>query len=192
MRSRSDGVLRGRAGRWSSVLTIFLSGTLGCGPTAAVRKRATFYMKLIILPRQAQDKHWKSTQKGRNRVLAEVPLGLMSWGSNPYPYAPDGSPAAVRGSGRGGGDLESGLDNSVLGGAFRFNETGREVQDGYDAGYTGLYLMDCLAQARTRHKRHHSATSLSLVLSHFRWMSTANLPRRSHTDRNHVETLNRD
>ena len=191
MRSRSDGVLRGRAGRWSSVLTIFLSGTLGCGPTAAVRKRATFYMKLIILPRQAQDKHWKSTQKGRNRVLAEVPLGLMSWGSNSYPYAPDGSPAAVRGSGRGGGDLESGLDNSVLGGAFRFNETGREVQDGYDAGYTGLYLMDCLAQARTHET---SQCYQSLVLSHFRWMSnvTANLPRRSHTDCNHAETLNRD
>ena len=133
---------------------------------------------------QTLEKHSK-----RNRVLAEVPLGLMSWGSNPYPYAPDGSPAAVRGSGRGGGDLESGLDNSVLGGAFRFNETGREVQDGYDAGYTGLYLMDCLAQARTHET---SQCYQSLVLSHFRWMSTANLPRRSHTDRNHAETLNRD
>jgi hypothetical protein len=68
----------------------------------------------------------------------EVPLGLMSWGSNSYPYAPDGSPNSLRGSGRGGGDLESGLDNSVLGGAFRFNETGLMVQDGYDAGYTGM------------------------------------------------------
>eukprot|EP01043_Picozoa_sp_COSAG02_P049426 COSAG02_NODE_4962_length_4777_cov_9.869975_4_plen_332_part_00 len=76
----------------------------------------------------------------------EVPLGLMSWGSNSYPYAPDGSPNSLRGSGRGGGDLESGLDNSVLGGSFRFNETGLMVQDGYDAGYNGLYLMDCLAQ----------------------------------------------
>lgn len=67
----------------------------------------------------------------------EVPLGLMSWGSNSYPYAPDGSPNSLRGSGRGGGDLESGLDNSVLGGSFRFNETGLMVQDGYDAGYSG-------------------------------------------------------
>ena len=44
----------------------------------------------------------------------EAPLGLLSWGSNPYPYAPDGSDSALRGTGGGGANLESGLDNGPV------------------------------------------------------------------------------
>jgi hypothetical protein len=75
----------------------------------------------------------------------EYPLGMMSWGSNPYPYADDGTATAQTGGGGGSANLESGLDNSVLGEGIPFNET-RHVQEVYDAGYTGMYLMDCLAQ----------------------------------------------
>jgi hypothetical protein len=45
----------------------------------------------------------------------EAPLGLLSWGSDPYPYAPDGANRShgtdLRGTGGGGASLESGLDN---------------------------------------------------------------------------------
>jgi hypothetical protein len=82
---------------------------------------------------------WMFTQR------REIPLGMMAWGSNPYTYAPDGR-SSDRGNGRGGGDLESGLDNAVVTGGAPFNKTGRYVQDEYDAGYTGMYLMDCQAQ----------------------------------------------
>lgn len=37
----------------------------------------------------------------------EVPLGLMSWGSSPYPYAPDGTRASNVGNGGGGANLVS-------------------------------------------------------------------------------------
>jgi hypothetical protein len=83
---------------------------------------------------------WMFTQR------REFPLGMLAWGSNPYTYAPDGTTAADRGNGRGGGDLESGLDNAVVTGTAPFNRTGMYVQDEYDAGYTGMFLMDCQAQ----------------------------------------------
>lgn len=87
--------------------------------------------------------NWNTWMFTRRR---ELPLGLMSWGSDPYPYAPDGTNSATHGNGGGGASLESGLDNSVLGSGVPFNRTGLNVQDVYDAGYTGMYLMDCLAQ----------------------------------------------
>jgi hypothetical protein len=82
---------------------------------------------------------WMYTQR------RELPLGMLAWGSNPYVYAPDGM-ASDRGGGRGGANLESGLDNAVVTGSAPFNATGRYVQDEYDAGYTGMFLMDCQAQ----------------------------------------------
>ena len=44
----------------------------------------------------------------------EAPRGLLSWGSNPYPYAPDGTPTALHGCGGGCANLESGLDNGPV------------------------------------------------------------------------------
>lgn len=82
---------------------------------------------------------WMWTQR------REMPLGLLSWGSDPYPYAPDGTKGALTGGGRGAATLESGLDNGVMY-DVPFNQTGRYVQDEYDAGYTGMFLMDCQAQ----------------------------------------------
>lgn len=76
----------------------------------------------------------------------EVPLGLLSWGRSPYAaYAPDGTAAAYKPDG--GGSMGSGLDNgpTVVEG-IPFNLTGLDLQDQYDAGYTGLYLMDTKAQ----------------------------------------------
>ena len=67
----------------------------------------------------------------------EAPLGLLSWGSNPYPYAPDGSDSALRGTGGGGANLESGLDNGPVMEGVPFNVSGLYLQDEYDAGYTG-------------------------------------------------------
>lgn len=75
----------------------------------------------------------------------EMPLGMLSWGSDPYPYAPDGTKEADTGGGRGAATLESGLDNGPMYGV-PFNQTGLDVQDEYDAGYTGMFLMDCQAQ----------------------------------------------
>jgi hypothetical protein len=100
----------------------------------------------------------------------EAPLGLLSWGSNPYPYAPDGS-SSTKGTGNSGANLESGLDNGPVLSEAPFNQSGLDLQDEYDvgewaafsahalqlikppfvpisshAGYTGMYLMDCLAQ----------------------------------------------
>ena len=72
----------------------------------------------------------------------EAPEGLLSWGSDPYPYAPDGS-AAKGGTGGWGANLESGLDNGPVMEGVPFNKTGLFLQDEYDAGYTGMYLMDC-------------------------------------------------
>ena len=43
----------------------------------------------------------------------ESPVGLLSWGSDPYPYAPDGTNSAVTGTGDNGANLESGLDNGM-------------------------------------------------------------------------------
>ena len=77
----------------------------------------------------------------------ESPANLPSWGSNPYPYADDGTGVSDRGCGGGCANLESGLDNGPLMDGLPFNVTGRWLQDEYDAGYTGLYLMDCAAQA---------------------------------------------
>lgn len=88
---------------------------------------------------------WNSWMYERRR---EAPLGLLSWGSDPYPYAPDGTSSAARGTGGGGANLESGLDNSPVTQGVPFNATGRYLQDEYDAGYTGMFLMDCQAQMK--------------------------------------------
>ena len=82
---------------------------------------------------------WMWTQR------REKPLGMLSWGSDPYPYAPDGTKGADTGGGRGAATLESGLDNGPMY-DVPFNKTGLFVQDEYDAGYTGMFLMDCQAQ----------------------------------------------
>ena len=81
---------------------------------------------------------WWYTQR------VEAPLGLLAWGSNPYVYAPDGTSMSTKGGG--GGADGSGLDNGPMY-QVPWNETGLFVQDAYDAGLMGLYLMDCKAQA---------------------------------------------
>tara|TARA_B110000208_G_scaffold134378_1_gene162547 strand:- start:163 stop:1869 length:1707 start_codon:yes stop_codon:yes gene_type:complete len=86
---------------------------------------------------------WNSWWWTRRR---EAPAGLLSWGSDPYPYAPDGTPSATQGKGGGAASLESGLDNGPVMEGISFNETGLYLQDEYDAGITGLFLMDCKAQ----------------------------------------------
>ena len=43
--------------------------------------------------------NWNTWMFARRR---EAPLGLLSWGSNPYPYAPDGTGTSDRGTGGGG------------------------------------------------------------------------------------------
>ena len=85
-----------------------------------------------------------------------LPPRMLAWGSSPYTYAPDGHAApyslsppstyggAATGGGGGAAGLESGLDNGPTNGVPFDSE--RHVQDQYDAGYTGMYLMDCLAQ----------------------------------------------
>jgi hypothetical protein len=85
----------------------------------------------------------------RYNERTETPLGMLSWGSNLYTYAPDGrtdpyslSPPTTPGSsatggGRGGAALESGLDNGPMY-SDSFNSTGRNVLDQYDAGYGAL------------------------------------------------------
>ena len=87
--------------------------------------------------------NWNTWMYKRRR---EAPLGLLSWGSDPYPYAPDGTGSDVRGTGGGGANLESGLDNGPVMDGVPFNQTGLYLQDEYDVGYTGMYLMDCKAQ----------------------------------------------
>ena len=93
--------------------------------------------------------NWNTWMYARRR---EAPAGLLSWGSDPYPYAPDcakpGQCTSDRGTGGGGANLESGLDNSPVTEGVPFNETGLYVQDEYDAGYTGMFLMDCRAQMK--------------------------------------------
>jgi len=84
---------------------------------------------------------WNSWMWLRRR---EAPVGLLSWGSDPFPYAPDGKDAA-QGAGNYGATLESGLDNGPVMLGVPFNQTGLYLQDEYDAGYTGMYLMDCRA-----------------------------------------------
>jgi hypothetical protein len=84
--------------------------------------------------------NWNTWMYTRRR---EAPVGLLSWGSNPDPYTPDGS---SEGSGSGGASLESGLDNGPVMNDVPFNQTGLYLQDEYDAGYSGMYLMDTLAQ----------------------------------------------
>ena len=74
----------------------------------------------------------------------EGPLGLLSWGSDPYRYAPDGV-ASDGGTGDNGANLESGLDNGPVMEGVPFNKTGQYVQDEYDVGLTAMYLMDCQA-----------------------------------------------
>lgn len=81
---------------------------------------------------------WMYTQR------REVPLGLLSYGSSPYyAYAPDGTAASTHPS---GGAPGSGLDNGPTVEGVPFNLTGLDLQDQYDAGFTGLYLMDTRAQ----------------------------------------------
>ena len=86
---------------------------------------------------------WNTWMYQRRR---EAPLGLLSWGSDPYPYAPDGTASATTGTGGGGASLESGLDNGPVMEGVPFNQSGLYLQDEYDAGYTGMFLMDCKAQ----------------------------------------------
>lgn len=83
--------------------------------------------------------NWNTWMWTRRR---EEPLGLLSWGSDPYPYAPDGTGSDLHGTGGYGANLESGLDNSAVTEGVPFNQSGLYVQDEYDAGYTGMYLMD--------------------------------------------------
>ena len=87
--------------------------------------------------------NWNSWMWARRR---EAPAGLLSWGSDPYPYAPDcakpGSCTSDRGTGGGGANLESGLDNSPVTEGVPFNQTGLYLQDEYDAGYTGMVSAD--------------------------------------------------
>ena len=71
---------------------------------------------------------------------------MLSWGSNPFPYAPDGTAGSMHGEGEGAANLESGLDNGPVMEGVPFNKTGIYLEDEYDAGYTGMYLMDCQAQ----------------------------------------------
>ena len=78
--------------------------------------------------------NWNTWMWTRRR---EAPLGLLSWGSDPYPYAPDDTGSDVRGTGGGGANLESGLDNSPVTEGVPFNQSGLFLQDEYDAGYTG-------------------------------------------------------
>ena len=59
----------------------------------------------------------------------EAPRGLLSWGSNPYPYAPDGTPTALHGCGGGCANLESGLDNGPVMDGIPFNASGLYLQD---------------------------------------------------------------
>jgi hypothetical protein len=68
----------------------------------------------------------------------ETPLHLLSWGSNPFPYAPDGknrssSSASDGGEGAGAANLESGLDNGPVMEGIAFNLTGRYVEDEFVA-----------------------------------------------------------
>ena len=84
--------------------------------------------------------NWNTWMWARRR---EAPHGLLSWGSDPFPYTVDGGGHS---DGGGGASLESGLDNGPVMEGVPFNQTGLYVQDEYDAGYTGLYLMDCAAQ----------------------------------------------
>jgi hypothetical protein len=98
----------------------------------------------ISYPYRPQDLlNWNTWMYIRRR---EAPLGLLSWGSDPYPYAPDGTGSDVRGTGGGGANLESGLDNGPVMDGVPFNQTGLYLQDEYDVGYTGMFLMDCKAQ----------------------------------------------
>jgi hypothetical protein len=74
----------------------------------------------------------------------EAPLGLLSYGCSKYnAYANDGTSMASHPSCGGG---ESGLDNGPTVENVPFNLTGLDVQDQYEAGYTGMYLMDTKAQ----------------------------------------------
>ena len=76
----------------------------------------------------------------------EAPRGLLSWGSNPYPYAPDGTPTALHGCGGGCANLESGLDNGP-------------VMDGIPFNASGLYLQDECATPLSRLSSSHRASS---------------------------------
>eukprot|EP00936_MAST-01D_sp_MAST-1D-sp1_P001464 g1464.t1 len=87
--------------------------------------------------------NWNTWWWARRR---EAPGGLLSWGSDPYSYAPDGSRGAIQGDGNGAANLESGLDNGPVMDGVPFNRTGLYLQDEYDAGLTGLFVMDCRAQ----------------------------------------------
>lgn len=53
---------------------------------------------------------------------------------------------AQRGEGGGAGFAESGLDNGPMYVDIPFNRTGRYVEDAYEAGLTGTYMMDTQAQ----------------------------------------------
>ena len=87
--------------------------------------------------------NWNTWWFARRR---ESPGGLLSWGSDPYPYAPDGQHGSASGDGGGAANLESGLDNGPVMDGVPFNRSGLYLQDEYDAGLTGLFLMDCQAQ----------------------------------------------
>ena len=97
----------------------------------------------------------------RTVMVPGTSLRMLSWGSNMYTFAPDGptdpysfTPPVLQHATSGGGGaaaLESGLDNGPMYGGSPFNlsnATGRGVLEQFDAGYTGMYLMDCLAQIK--------------------------------------------
>eukprot|EP00039_Didymoeca_costata_P032943 m.40010 g.40010 ORF g.40010 m.40010 type:complete len:1184 (+) comp9617_c0_seq4:174-3725(+) len=75
----------------------------------------------------------------------EAPLGIVSHGSTPYPWAPDNTNTWRQGGGD-PGESESGQDNGPMYSNTPFNVTGLYLADAYAAGSTGLYLVDCLAQ----------------------------------------------
>ena len=58
----------------------------------------------------------------------EVPLGLLSYGSSPYPFAPDGTTSSVRG-GSSAPWGASGLDNGPVYEFLPWNQTHRFLQD---------------------------------------------------------------
>lgn len=97
---------------------------------------------------------WMFTQR------REAPLGLLSYGESAYcAYAPDGTTAACHPA---AGAPGSGLDNGPTVEGVPFNLTGLDLQDQYDAGFTGMYLMDTKAQLGIARMLGRSAAAAAL------------------------------
>ena len=86
-------------------------------------------------------------------VCVDFGFGSIEFCGRYYALSPDGtdSPWTAPGGANGG---ESGLDNGPTVEGVPFNETGVGVQDQYDPGITGMYLMDTLALVSTRVHTH--------------------------------------